>query len=275
VNKLVAVVAAAVTLGALVVVATAGAGEPSDVEGDHVILQVNVSPPITSTAKHQQPVGVVFDSREYTDDGQRSTHPTRTNAFRFAGFRFHPGAFAKCLESKLEKQGPSACPKASRLGKGYAIADARPTVPDPIKADALAFNGTYDVDSDGNKVTPPVPAILVYATTSSGLKAYIPAPFKGTDGIITAERSQPANGQASPYTITAVHLALPAKSRKVKGKTVGFLEAPRTCQGGLWQFTEVDTLLTEFGVPATDIRTTHDSQGCFKWDGPVFGANKN
>jgi hypothetical protein len=200
-------------------------GEPSDFEGDHVILQVTASPPITSTAKRPQSVRVVFDSREYTDNGQRTTHPTRTNAFRFAGFRFHPEAFPKCLESKLETVGPSACPKASRLGKGYAITDARPTVPDPIRANALVFNGTYDVDSEGNKVTP-VPAILVYAETAGGLKAYIPAPFKGKDGFITAERSQPASGEQSPYTITAVHLTLPAKARKVNGRTVGFREAP-------------------------------------------------
>jgi hypothetical protein len=259
VSKLVAAVVAGIVLGGLVVVAGAVAGEPSDVEGDHVILQVTVSPPVISTAKHPQPVGVTFDSREYTDNGQRSTHPTRTNAFRFVGFRFHPGAFAKCLESKLEKAGPSACPKASRLGKGYAIADARPTVPEPIKADALAFNGTYDVDSDGNKVTP-VPAILIFAKTGGGLKAYIPAPFKGTDGVITAERSNP---EAAPFTITTVHLSLPAKARKVHGKTVGFMEAPRTCQGGLWQFTEVDTLLTDITIPAADVRTTHDSQACW------------
>jgi hypothetical protein len=262
VRKLVAAVAA-VALGALVVTAVAGAGEPSNVDGDHVILQVTVSPPRVSTATRPQPVGVVFDSREYTDNGQRTTHETRTNAFRFNGFRLNPGAFAKCRESKLEKSGPSACPAGSRLGKGYAIADARPTLPDPLRANALAFNGTLDVDSAGKPITP-VPAILIYAKTDSGLTAYVPALFKGKDGIITEERAQPEPGQQSPFTLTAVHLRLPAKTTKVNGKTRGFLEAPRTCPGGLWNFSEVDTFFAKFGNPPSDVRISRDVQPCVK-----------
>jgi len=263
VKKLVAPIA--VALGVLAVAGVAMAGEPSNTEGDHVILQVNVSPPITSTASRPVPVSLVFDSREYTDDGQRTTHPTRTNAFRFNGFRFHPEAFAKCLESKLEKIGPSACPKASRLGKGYAIADARPTLPTPVRADTLAFNGTLDIDASGKPITP-VPAVLIYAQAANGIKAYVPTLFKGTDGLITAERAAPPTGQQPLYTLTAIHLSIPRKTRKVKGKTVGFMEAPRKCAHGVWNFTEVDKLLTEVGFPAADIRTTHDSQACWHED---------
>jgi hypothetical protein len=262
VKKLVVAVAA-LALGALVVTAVAGAGEPSDVAGDHVILQVTVSPPRVSTAKRPQPVGVTFDSREYTDDGQRTTHETRTNAFRFNGVRFHPEAFAKCRESKLEKQGPSACPTGSRLGNGYAIADARPTLPDPLRANALAFNGTLDVDRAGKPITP-VPAILIYAKTDGGLTAYVPALFKGKDGVITEARAEPVPGQQSPFTLTAVHLRLPAKTAKVNGKTRGFIEAPRACPGGLWSFSEVDTFFTKFGNPPSDVRISRDDQPCVK-----------
>jgi hypothetical protein len=250
-------------VGALVVTAGAGAGEPSDASGDHVILQVTVSPPRVSTAKRPQPVGVVIDSREYTDDGQRTTHPTRTNALRFNGFRFHPGAFPRCRESKLEKQGPAACPAGSRLGKGYVIADARPTLPEPLRASALVFNGLLDVDFAGKPITP-VPAVLIYASTSGGLKAYVPARFKGKDGVITAERAQPAPGQQSPYTLTALHLRLPAKTKRISGKTRGFMEAPRSCPGGLWQFSETDKFVEKFGVPPSDVRISRDSQPCVK-----------
>jgi hypothetical protein len=256
VKKFVAV--AAVALGVLVVAGVAVAGEPSNTAGDHVILQVNVSPPITSTAAKPVPVGLVFDSREYTDDGQRTTHPTRTNAFRFNGFRFHPEAFAKCLESKLEKVGPSACPKASRLGKGYAIADARPTLPEPVRAQTLAFNGTLDIDASGKSIKP-APAVLIYAQAANGVKAYVPALFKGTDGLITAERAAPPAGQQPLFTLTAIHLSLPAKRTTVKGKTVGFVESPRTCSHGAWSFSEVDT----FTDAATPPRTSRDTQSCW------------
>jgi hypothetical protein len=255
-KKFVAV--AAVALGSLVVDGVAVAGEPSDTAGDHVVLQVNVSPPITSTAAKPRPVGVVFDSREYTDNGQRTTHPTRTNAFRFNGFRFHPNAFAKCVESKLEKSGPSACPKASRLGKGYAIADARPTLPNPVRAQAQVFNGTLDIDASGKPITP-VPAILIYAQAANGVKAYVPTRFKGTDGLITAERAAPPAGQQPLFTLTAIHLSLPVKRTTVKGKTVGFMEAPRTCPHGVWSFSEVDS----FQDVHVDVRTSRDTQACW------------
>jgi hypothetical protein len=218
------------------------------------------------------PVGLVFDSREYTDDGQRTTHPTRTNAFRFNGFRFHPNAFAKCLESKLEKVGPSACPKASRLGKGYAIADARPTLPNPVLAQAQVFNGTLDIDASGKSIKP-APAVLIYAQTADGIKAYVPTRFKGSDGLITAERAAPPAGQQPLYTLTAVHLSLPAKTTTVKGRTVGFMEAPRSCPHGVWSFSEVDTYVSDPTSHPDNVRTSRDSQPCWvgKWDGPSFG----
>ena len=258
--KKLAAAVAAVALGALVVTAVAGAGEPSNTEGDHVILQVSVSPPRVSTAKRPQPVGVVFDSREYTDNGQRSTHPTRTNAFRFNGFRFHPNPFAKCRESKLEKQGPSGCPAGSRLGKGYAIVDARPTLADPLKASAQAFNGLLDVDPSGKPITP-VPAVLIYAKTSNGLTAYVPALFKGSDALITEDRGQSAQ---SPYTLTTVHLSIARKTTKLGGKTAGFIEAPRACRGGLWNFSETDTFVTAAGNPPSNVRISRDTQPCVK-----------
>jgi hypothetical protein len=262
---------AAVALGVLTVAGVAVAGEPSDTEGDHVILQVRVSPPIRSTATKPVPVSLVFDSREYTDDGQRTTHPTRTNAFRFNGFRFHPEAFAKCLESKLEKVGPSACPTASRLGKGYAIADARPTLATPVRAETQAFNGTLDIDASGKPIKP-VPAVLIYAQTAGGIKAYVPTLFKGSDGLITAERAAPPSGQQPLYVLTAIHLSIPAKTTKVKGKTVGFMEAPRSCPHGAWSFSEVDTF-NQVELPPLNARTTHDSQPCWigRWEGPVTG----
>jgi hypothetical protein len=276
VRKLVALPVAAVALGVPVVAGVAVAGEPSNTDGDHVILQVTVSPPVKSTAAKPVPVSLVLDSREYTDNGQRSTHPTRTNEFRFNGFRFHPNAFAKCLESKLEKEGPSACPKGSRLGKGYFIADARPTLPDPIRAEAQVFNGTLDIDASG-KPRKPARAVLIYAQAANGIKAYVPVLFKGRDRLITAERTAPEPGQQPLYTLTAVHLTIPAKTKTVKGKTVGFMEAPRTCSHGAWNFSEVDTF-NQVELPPLNARTTHDSQACWvgKWEGPIFNdADKN
>lgn len=239
-KKLTTAAASAVALICLTAVALAG--EPSTLGVDHLILQVKASPPRAGTVAKPQVVGLEFSAHEYTDNGQRSPIDSRTLAFRFNGFRFHPEAFAKCLESKLEKTGPSACPAASKLGTGDALADARPLIPTPIPAKALAFNGTLDIDAAG-KPMKAVPAILVYVEASLNgniVKSYIPTLFKGRDGLITAEGTPPAPGTRSLFTVAAVHLKLPAKRTRVRGKTVGFIEAPTSCPGGNWRYSQTN-----------------------------------
>ena len=119
-----------------------------------LILQVNASPPRAGSAARPQPAALDFSSLVYTSDGLRSSRSSRTIKIRFTGFRFHPSRFAKCLESKLEKTGPSACPAASKLGTGSATADARPVVPTPVQAKVQAFNGTLDIDDKGKSIPP-------------------------------------------------------------------------------------------------------------------------
>lgn len=255
-KKLATGAATAVVLSGLGAIALAG--EPGSQGGTNLILQVKASPPRAGTAAKPQPVGIDFSVRQYTDNGLRGSRTTRAIAFRFNGFTFHPEAFPKCLESKLEKTGPSACPSGSRLGGGNAIADARPTLPNPVPAKAQAFNGTLDIDEAGKPIKP-VPAILVYAEGPNNLKSYIPTLFKGKDGLITAEGQPPAPGSQGLFTITALKLTLPVKTAKVKGKTVGFLEAPRTCTGGQWKFSQVNTYFDN-GPSITAL----DSQPCVR-----------
>src|SRR3954451_10033090 len=117
------VIATAVVMVLAGVAAVALAVEPSSVEFPNLIVRVSASPPVAGNAAKPELVALEFDSLEYTDSGQRSQLYTRTLAYRFRGFSFHPGAFAKCRESKLEKSGPKGCPKASRIGNRHAAAD--------------------------------------------------------------------------------------------------------------------------------------------------------
>jgi hypothetical protein len=254
-RKITTLAAAVTTLGALAAVAVAG--EPASFSGDNFILQVQASPPKAGTTAKPRPVALTFDSREYTDNGLRPTVSSKTLAFRFTGFRFHPEAFAKCLESKLEKTGPSACPAKSKLGAGTAVADARPALPAPVSAKAQLFNGTIDVDATG-KTIPSKPGILVYAKAPGIPPAYIPTYFQGTDGLITQEGTAPPPGGQSLFTISALHVALPAKTTKLRGKSVGFIEAPKSCPGGQWKFTQTNVFFSGGSV------TSHDSQPCVR-----------
>ena len=225
--------------------------EDSSNSGTHHVLRVAASPPVAGSAAKPQPVTLKFDSLEYTDSGQRSTLYTRTLAYRFNGFRFHHGAFAKCRESKLEKSGPGACPTASKIGTGNAVADARPTLANRVNAKVQAFNGMLDVDSAGKPITP-VPAVLIIAKSSSGLTAYVPVLFKGGDKLITADRPPPNGDNPPVFTIVRLRLKLPAKTTTKAGKTVAYIEAPRSCPGGEWKFSQLDTTYSGEKLTATD-----------------------
>jgi hypothetical protein len=225
--------------------------EDSSNSGTHHILRVAASPPVAGTADDPQPVALQFDSLEYTDSGQRSKLYTKTLAYRFNGFRFHHGAFPTCLESKLEKSGPGACPTASKIGTGKAVADARPTLAGKVKAKVQAFNGMLDVDSAGEPITP-VPAVLIVAKSTSGLTAYVPVLFKGGDKLVTAKRPPPNGDNPPPFTIVRLSLKLPLKTTTKDAKTVSYIEAPRSCPGGKWKFSQLDTTYSGEKLTATD-----------------------
>jgi hypothetical protein len=243
-------------VGAMVVTALAGAttialAEDSSNSGTHHILRVSASPPVAGTASDPQPVALKFDSLEYTDSGQRSKLYTRTLAYRFNGFRFHHGAFPTCLESKLEKSGAGACPTGSKIGTGKAVADARPALAGRIKAKVVAFNGMLDVDSDGKPITP-VPAVLIAAKSSTGLKAYVPVLFKGGDKLVTAPRPAPQGDNPPPYTIVRLSVKFPVKTTTKDGEKVPYIEAPRGCPNGQWKFSQVDNTYSGQKLRATD-----------------------
>jgi hypothetical protein len=233
--------------------------EDSSNSGTHHILRVSASPPVAGTASDPQPVALKFDSLEYTDNGQRSKLYTRTLAYRFNGFRFHHGAFPTCLESKLEKSGPSACPTASKLGTGKAVADARPTLAQKVKAKVVAFNGMLDVNPAGKPIAP-VPAVLIMAKSSSGLKAYVPVLFKGGDRLVTAQRPAPQGDNPPPFTIVRLSVKFPVKTTTKDGAKVPYIEAPRSCPDGQWKFSQVDTTYSGQKLTATDSQPCVDDR---------------
>ena len=227
------------------------AGEPSSIGTDNQILQVKASPPRAGTALRPQPAAIDFSALLYTSDGKRSSLSTRTIKVRFTGFHFNPSAFAKCLESKLEKTGPSACPAASRLGGGTAMADARPTLATPLTAKVQAFNGTLDIDAAGKPIAPK-PAILIFADAGGGLKTYLPTLFRSADTVETAEGTPPTPGTQSLFTITSLHLILPAKTKRVGRRTVAYADTPRSCPGGRWRYVQTNSYYSGEKVVTTD-----------------------
>ncbi|MEX0992960.1 MAG: hypothetical protein WDZ37_03095 [Solirubrobacterales bacterium] len=67
--------------------------------------------------------------------------------------------FPRCNKRALELNGPSACPKGSKVGSGTAQADVRPLLPDPVPATITLLNGE---PVDGN------PTVLIHGQAALG-----------------------------------------------------------------------------------------------------------
>ena len=69
---------------------------------------------------------------------------------------------------------------------------------------------------------------------------------------MTAERPAPQDGQPPAFSIVRLHLKVPEKTTSVNGKTVGYIEAPRSCPGGKWTFTQLNSTYSGEKLTATD-----------------------
>jgi hypothetical protein len=89
------------------------------------------------------------------DDTGAKPPPLTNTTLRFPkGAVVNARFFKRCSAATVERKGPSACPRASKIGAGTAKGDARPSVPDPIDAKVTLFNGE---PVHGN------PTIVIYA----------------------------------------------------------------------------------------------------------------
>jgi hypothetical protein len=75
-----------------------------------------------------------------TTDGSAPS-PLSRAVFRFPHATINSDAFPSCTHDVLERKGPNACPRRSKVGKGTALVNLRPLVKNQLHATLDAFLG--------------------------------------------------------------------------------------------------------------------------------------
>jgi hypothetical protein len=244
-TKLLAAAAAAAALLGLAAVAQAGAPARSPNGKEFLVLQFKVVPPRAGSG-----VGVEFDSFGGNDvDGNvpAANDQTRTIAVRLArGSKVNSSAFASCTLADANR---NRCSHASQVATGTATADARPTIATPVQARVTAFNG---------KTAAGKPAVLIRALANLNgqqlplvLVAQIAPAASGFGPSFVVDNGPLTPGQPPLFSITQLHLKLPDKVARVRGRLVHFTVAPPTCRG-TWFYEQVNTAYSGARLIAAD-----------------------
>ncbi len=187
----------------------------------------------SGTKAHPKPFGASIGYTVKPTPSSDRPNVVKTVVTTIAGVRVHPNAFPTCSTSKLNSGGPSTCPKGSQVGTGFLIAEVG-LASDPsskvltCRVDLTVYNG------GGNSLS-----YYVYANSansnecpSSQVKPTafaVKATEKGTTLVQTINVPfsvrHPGNSTTLDAATLQASVSIPAKSRKVKGKTVNLVES--------------------------------------------------
>ncbi|HET6507759.1 MAG TPA: hypothetical protein VFG42_13290 [Baekduia sp.] len=170
-------------------------------------------------------VNLVLGAQLGMDDGTVPS-PVRHMVFSFTrGARVHPEAFATCGFATITKRGPAACPAASRVGSGKAVAAALQTTFD---ATVTVYNGPKV--AGGRQ-------LVVYARALGTVSIPMPGTLKKTAGRYGWVLDLPVPrimtvGEENDAAITSFEVKVGGIGRK----KVPFIEAPTSCAEPGWPF---------------------------------------
>jgi hypothetical protein len=170
-------------------------------------------------------VNLVLGARLGMDDGTVPS-PLKHMAFSFTrGAKVHPEAFATCSMDVINREGPAACPAASRVGTGKAVAAALQTTFD---ATVTVYNGPKV--AGGRQ-------LIVYARALGTVAIPIVGTLKRTSGRYGWVLDLPVPrimtvGEENDAAITSFTVTVGGTGR---GK-VPFIEAPTSCAKPGWPF---------------------------------------
>jgi hypothetical protein len=180
------------------------------------------------------------------DTGAKPPPLTRTFLRFPKGGVLNARYFKKCKRSALVAKGPSACPKASKIGNGTSQADARPILAS-VNARITLFNGEL-VSGD--------PTILIYArpeisspiTIEGRLHQQRRSPYGYVlDVAVPPIPTLPGQPNASVTFFDATTLD---RTVRRKHRRVHYIEGPVLCSG---TFFLLDGSLSYEGVPPAGV----------------------
>jgi hypothetical protein len=249
-------------LALVAVTAVADAGPvATDANGNFVVMDVDVSPPRSSHKRKARGVGVRINlAAGNRRTGERSPYNGEFSLRIHKGFKSNAADFPACLLPRNQNEiGMERCPPEAKIGDGTAVADARPTLADPIPVNLTAYNGEA---REGN------PTVIVIAKGSGSvpLNSEFDLELKqektGPYGSVLVSLPPPQGTPQNLFSLSELNLSIPDRevTKRVNGKkvVVHLLEAPTKCNG-IWRF--LQTMKTPDGAAAI---TAPDNEGCVK-----------
>ncbi len=213
-------------------------------------LDVGLQPARASKPGRPRGISVQYVEKLTTAGGQRPEQDVKRIKIALPpGFRVNVAAFRRCrVSTYVLEDSPDACPAKSEVGSGWGTADARPAIPDLIRARIRAFAGIADLDAKGNPQRGR-PALLVLAESRIGaVTARSLYALKISGRRLVLDFPPGAGGAGSPYIISEMGLKL----RNVRGRDgLPLVQTPTSCPGR-WRFTQTTTLFGGDSVTARD-----------------------
>jgi hypothetical protein len=205
-------------------------------------LQVVPRPNKASTKKKLRPITLEINVST-NDPAATQPPPLKRVQIRFnKGGTFNGKLFPKCSFSKLQAQGPKACPKGSKIGTGSATASAKPII-DLVNATVTVFNG----EPKGGK-----PSVLLYNVPDISSPITVQGTVEKKSAVSCANGAGqcdyfltfdvpliPTLPNAPPASVLSVKTktlnVFVKKKKKVKGKRktvkIPYIGAPKECKG--------------------------------------------
>ncbi|HEY5189286.1 MAG TPA: hypothetical protein VII87_09650 [Solirubrobacteraceae bacterium] len=234
----IAALLAATLLGAglTAAAASAGTGIGTNGDGDFLDLTVAVSPPVASTAKVPQGVGLeISDFLGNRVNADSAVPMTSLDMFFRQGFTENGVLFPACT---INTTTISRCPAASQIGSGSAETERLNPggeVPTFGRASLRVYNGQPYLYGGST-------LIFVFSRGGRGLAELDFAVHPQQGGLAINQILLPGAGPGTGITRFDVSIPDRQERLRVKGKTtiVHFFTAPTACTGG-WTFGETTT----------------------------------
>lgn len=236
--------AALVSLLAIPAIALGGA--PGTAGNQTVQLSARVTPHGAAS----QHAGLSVDVKYHSVDGTRITNATNAITLTLpAGMSINVHAAAQCSFAKLvaANGNVSVCPKASLIGGGTTVVDARPTAANPLTFPAVAYNlkGAHHND------------VMLYIHTPFGnLYEYFNI-LPGHRERLSASSDPPAAGSTSNFTLQEVKLKLHDSSNHKS-----YITNPPSCHK-TWAFgISISSYALAAGSPTPPSASATDAAAC-------------
>lgn len=228
----------AVLLAMLIAVGVAGAAYAAGNVTNKYVINAKITPKKSGTAVHPVSIATSLSYTVGTSPSGRVPNTIKTEQITIQGVRGNTSDFPACGSSRLidPAEGPSTCPKGSRIGSGYFVAvieksgSNNPSPPDALtkcRVDLLVFNGSnhrliyYLYLKSGQAGECPSTGTLPLTFTA------LLSETKSGNAVQTFTLPQsvrhPLNGYDSRPVFASV--TIPGETTKVKGKKVGLFQS--------------------------------------------------